>query len=237
VRRFLLSATLLLSCAAFAQQPLPKLPKTLPGVVNMPHLFQRPTVSPKPAYPDGAREHWVEGTITLDVVIGENGAPEQIGCDDYCAASRPDMVQAAADAVKKWRWDPVLVKGKPARVLTKVPVDFKLDAATPPISVCNLIKAPQEYIGKTLNVFGIVEKEHDLKIMSSRDCDGTIVFTDNSAMFPPAQDGKFAAMVGAVSQGPTPIAARGLFEQDRAPGHLNGFRLILDRVLKVGSQE
>lgn len=224
----------LLSCLGFAQSPLPKLPKTLPGVVSMPHLLQQPTTSPKPIYPDGAREHWTEGTVTLDVVIDENGTPEQIGCDDYCAASRPDMIQAAADAVKQWRWVPILVKGKPARVRTRVPVDFKLDASSAPISVCNLIKTPQDYIGKTLNVVGTVQKEHDLKIMASKECDGDIVFTDNSAMFPPQQDAKFSAMVAAVSQGPARITARGLFEQDRAPGHLTGFRLILDRVLKVG---
>lgn len=226
----------LLSSLSFAQSPVPKLPKTLPGVVNMPHILQAPIASPKPVYPDGAREHWTEGTVTLEVVIGENGAPEQIGCDDYCAASRPDMIQAAADAVKQWRWNPILLKGKAARVRAKVPIDFKLDASSPPISVCNLIRSPQEYTGKTLNVFGIVEKEHDLRIMSSKDCEGNIVFTDNSAMFPPQQDAKFSAMVGAVSQGPTRITARGLFVQDRAPGHLTGFRLILDRVLKVGPQ-
>ena len=233
-RTIALAVVAFFSCAAFAQSPLPKLPKTLPGVASMPHLLQAPLVSPKPKYPEGAREHWIEGTVTLDVVFDENGVPEQIGCDDYCSASRPDMIQAAADAVHQWRWSPILVKGKATRVRTRVPIDFKLDASSPPINVCNLIKSPQEYIGKTLNVVGMVEKEHDLRIMTSRDCEGTIVFTDNSAMFPPQQDAKFSAMVGAVSQGPTRIVARGLFEQDRAPGHLNGFRLILDRVLKVG---
>lgn len=224
----------LLGGAALAQAPLPKFPKNIPNTVFMPHLFQQPTTTVPPVYPPGARDHWAEGTIVLDAVIGENGQVEMLGCDDYCNAFRPDMIEAAAAAVRQWRWAPILVKGKPVRVRTQLPVQFRLDENAPPVSVCNIIRDPKAFIGKNMNVYGMAKKADMNKLLSASECsDGAITLVDASTVTPPAEDSKYAQFQEAVALGPVPVAVRGLVREDITPGYHPIDELVLERILQV----
>lgn len=220
-------------CGTFAFAQLTSLPKKIPGVVDMQQLGERPESTVKPQYPDSVRQRWVQGTISLDAVIGTNGKVEELGCDDYCHQFPPELVQAAADAVKQWQWRPVTVKGKPVRVRTRIPITFTLDDSTPPISVCNILKDPKWFIGRNLNVFGTVKQDRDIKVLTSANCEGEIELEDDSALTPPVKDAKYAAMQQSLSIGPTTISVRGLVRDENRPGALPGQRVILERVLKV----
>jgi TonB family protein len=223
------------SSGSVVGQELTQFPKNMPGVVTIPHLPQAPTQTVKPVYPPEAQQHWLQGTVVLDVVFDTNGSVEALGCDAVCRDVRPDFVQAAATAVKQWKWQPVLVKGKAVRVRTRVSVDFALDASSPPISVCTVFHDPKNFTGKVVNVNGTLTHVAGVNILSSKDCEGTMVIADGDAT-PPDRDAKYAAMQQALSVGSARATLRGLVHPGSGPGQLSGERLVLQRVLQVAPE-
>jgi TonB family protein len=79
----------------------------------------------RPAYPESARQLGIEGSVQLRAVISVDGSPmnlEAVNTDVH-----PDLVQAALDAVKQWRYQPTLLNGQPVEVVTTVTVAFRLE--------------------------------------------------------------------------------------------------------------
>lgn len=77
-----------------------------------------------PAYPAGAKQDKVQGSVVLDITIGVDGTVL-----DAKASKTPDarLSEAAISAVKQWKFKPALTKaGKPVEVLATVTVNFKL---------------------------------------------------------------------------------------------------------------
>ncbi len=77
----------------------------------------------QPTYPAEAKATGVQGEVVLHVVVDKNGQPEDV----RVMSGDPLLTQAAADAVRQWRWEPTVVKGKPVTVSTKITVNFRLD--------------------------------------------------------------------------------------------------------------
>jgi hypothetical protein len=101
-----------------------------------------------PAYPPDAKAEGVQGLFLVDVIIGKDGAIKEA----RVAASAPTserlseikaakgkakwtpadaqgdarLAQAALDAVKQWRYEPILVDGKPVEFEATVTINFKL---------------------------------------------------------------------------------------------------------------
>jgi TonB family protein len=76
----------------------------------------------EPDYPDAARRARVQGTVTLDTLIGEDGRVWQVSL----LSGDPQLADAAIAAVRKWRYKPYTVQGKKAAIRTQVPVTFML---------------------------------------------------------------------------------------------------------------
>jgi peptidyl-prolyl cis-trans isomerase A (cyclophilin A) len=75
-----------------------------------------------PAYSIDAKKAGVSGTVVLTAIIGKDGLIK-----DLQIVSGPDMLQqAAADAVKQWRYRPYLLNGEPVEVRTTINVIFTL---------------------------------------------------------------------------------------------------------------
>ena len=74
----------------------------------------------QPAYPPLARRLRVAGTVSLNALIGEDGAVIGLAVD----SGNPLLAGAAIDAVKKWTYKPTLLNDKPVRVRTQVDVVF-----------------------------------------------------------------------------------------------------------------
>jgi hypothetical protein len=99
----------------------------------------------KPAYPEDAKKEGVQGLYVIAIVIGEDGAIKEAHVaasaatkerleqlktkDGRFAGTEGDarLAAAALDAVKQWRYEPILVGGKPADLNATVTVNFKLD--------------------------------------------------------------------------------------------------------------
>jgi TonB family protein len=76
-----------------------------------------------PVYPEIARQVWVEGVVILEAKTDEYGNV----VDVRVLRSIPLLDQAAIDAVRKWKYEPLVVDGKPRKVLFTVAVRFALD--------------------------------------------------------------------------------------------------------------
>ncbi len=97
----------------------------LPGVGGVTTPTRLEYSYAQPAYPEPARQDRVEGTVILQVVIGEDGsignmlilrsAPEEYGFED-----------AAMEAVGQWRYNPATRDGIPVPVYLTIHIQFSL---------------------------------------------------------------------------------------------------------------
>jgi TonB family protein len=78
-----------------------------------------------PPYPKESIRLKEEGTVTLAVTVGTNGAVSQASV--FKPSGHPRLDVAAAEYVKShWRWHPATRAGKPVTTNTRVAVHFKL---------------------------------------------------------------------------------------------------------------
>jgi protein TonB len=75
-----------------------------------------------PDYPEAARRSGLEGVVMLVVVVDKTGRVTEVR-----PISGPEILSdAAAKAVKQWRFAPFLVGGEPMEVETTIDVGFRL---------------------------------------------------------------------------------------------------------------
>lgn len=73
-------------------------------------------------YPELARKARVEGTVVLSVIIEADGTVSL----ERVLKPHPLLEQSAIDCVRKWRYRPGLLNGKPVRIRATVQVKFHL---------------------------------------------------------------------------------------------------------------
>jgi protein TonB len=78
-------------------------------------------VKVEPSYPQVARRAGLRGRVTLRAVVAEDGSVESV---EVLASTSPLFSDAAVDAVRKWRYRPASMGGRPVRVYFSVVVDF-----------------------------------------------------------------------------------------------------------------
>lgn len=78
-------------------------------------------------YPESARKKNIQGVVTMDVLIGRNGAVKSVKVTD----GPKQLTKAAVNSVKHWRYQPTVLNGKAVEVETTVAVSFKLTAPPP----------------------------------------------------------------------------------------------------------
>lgn len=98
----------------------------LPPGAQPPVLLRR--VDPR--YPETARRQGIAGEVVLRVVVEDDGA---VGDVDVVAGAPAGLTEAAAEAVRAWRYEPARVDGRPVSVYKTIRVRFSLpsDAARP----------------------------------------------------------------------------------------------------------
>ena len=88
------------------------------GDVKPPNLIKQIA----PVYPDEARKNNVEGVVILAAKTNEKGEVTAV----KVLSSVPALDKEAADAVRQWRYEPMLINGKPTPVVFTVTVRFQL---------------------------------------------------------------------------------------------------------------
>jgi periplasmic protein TonB len=75
-----------------------------------------------PVYPQMARIAHVQGDVVLQAVISKQGTIENL----RAISGHPILIQAAVDAVSRWRYKPWVLNGEPVEVETTITVKFHM---------------------------------------------------------------------------------------------------------------
>lgn len=74
----------------------------------------------KPKYPVAAREKGIKGYVVLGLLIGKDGVVKDL----HVMNGPQELVDAASDAVRQWRYRPYYLNGQPQEVQTTVTINF-----------------------------------------------------------------------------------------------------------------
>jgi protein TonB len=99
-------------------EPAPAAPVRVGGAIGQPALLTRVA----PVYPPLAVQAQVEGVVVLEAVVDREGRVEDV----RVLRSISLLDKAAMDAVRQWRYAPLLVSGHAARFILTVTVTFAL---------------------------------------------------------------------------------------------------------------
>jgi protein TonB len=78
----------------------------------------------RPGYPSSARRLGIQGTTLLKVHVMIDGRVGEVVVHE--SAGHPDLDQAAADAVRRWRFEPARRGNDPIAMWVLLPVEFRL---------------------------------------------------------------------------------------------------------------
>jgi periplasmic protein TonB len=105
--------------------PAPPLkPVRVGGQIQTPALVERIA----PDYPQLAVAAHLEGTVILEATVDEGGRVQ----DARVLRSIPLLDSAALDAVRRWRYSPLMLNGVPQPFILTVTVSFKIGESTIP---------------------------------------------------------------------------------------------------------
>jgi TonB family protein len=95
-----------------------------PGSINVGKQFPESKLMKRvePVYPESALKARVQGRVTLEVNIDEEGNVTEA----KVIQGHPLLDDAAVAAVKQWKYTPTLLNGKPVPVIATVSIIFNL---------------------------------------------------------------------------------------------------------------
>jgi periplasmic protein TonB len=98
--------------------PKPQGPVRVGGQVKAPSLTNRVN----PAYPPAAQAAQVAGSVVIEATVSADGRVESV----KVLNGNPLLQTAAVDAVKQWRYQPLMLNGVPVPFILTVTVNFSL---------------------------------------------------------------------------------------------------------------
>jgi protein TonB len=88
------------------------------GKANLRLLLQRV----EPEYPEPARQQHIQGLVVLEAEVGKDGAVQQL----TVISGNSMLATAASDAVRQWRFKPLVQNGRAVQFQIRIKVDFVL---------------------------------------------------------------------------------------------------------------
>jgi TonB family protein len=76
----------------------------------------------EPQYPEPAREQHIQGPVVLNALVGKDGSVEML----KVVSGDPQLIPAAGDAVRHWRFKPYRAHDTPVEFETQITVNFTL---------------------------------------------------------------------------------------------------------------
>lgn len=104
-----------------ATQGAPRVQVTIEGELQKAKLIE----GIQPKYPEGALKSRITGTVELHVVFEKGGTVRLV----EVVGGNPIFVEAAVDAVRRWKYPPTILNGQPVEVDTLAFVTFALGRA------------------------------------------------------------------------------------------------------------
>lgn len=78
----------------------------------------------QPVFPYSMKAKGEMGSVTLEFIVGTDGKPSRIRPVEL---TNPLLADAAADAIREWKFKPAILNGKPVRTMVKQTLVFKLN--------------------------------------------------------------------------------------------------------------
>lgn len=76
-----------------------------------------------PVYPEEARAEGIQGVVILEIMTDEEGKVVRV---KILKSESSILNKAAIDAVRQWKYKPLILKGKPTPVIFTITVAFRL---------------------------------------------------------------------------------------------------------------
>lgn len=105
-----------------AREPIAPGERDADGVYRIGGQLPPPARAGIPEYPSAAKDAAIQGAVQAEIVVDEQG---QVA-DARIVRSVPLLDEAALEAVRKWRFEPTVVEGRPVPVRMVVTVNFSL---------------------------------------------------------------------------------------------------------------
>ena len=105
-----------------APPPAPRTPVRVGGQLSEPRVLLRVP----PVYPELAARAQIQGFVILEATVDEAGAVQNI----KVLRSVKFLEEAAIDALKQWRYEPLPLNGQPQPFVLTVSMVFSVDGAT-----------------------------------------------------------------------------------------------------------
>jgi protein TonB len=97
----------------------PKAPLRVGGRVKEPQVITRV----EPIYPPLAKQTHLQGSVIIDAIIDEHGNIAQMNV----VSGPPLRIQAALEALRKWKYEPTYLNDEPVPVQRNVTVSFRVN--------------------------------------------------------------------------------------------------------------
>jgi len=101
-------------------QESPKQPKKIRVSSGVAHSMLRHDV--EPVYPSEARERHITGDVLLRILIDTSGNVTNVRVEK----GEPILVDAAVEAVKKWKYRPYVLDGEPVEMDAPILIKFRM---------------------------------------------------------------------------------------------------------------
>jgi protein TonB len=95
-----------------------RVPLRIGGNLMAPKLI----IAPDPSYPPLAKQARIQGDVHIDAVIDVNGNVVEM----QLVKGHPMLVNAAMDALRKWKYQPTILNGEPVPVQLIVVIKFRM---------------------------------------------------------------------------------------------------------------
>jgi len=105
-------------------EPSPKSVATIPSDGITKTAIPRGGYQVRPSYPSSARRMGIQGMTTLRVYVAADGRVTEVLIHD--SAGHPDLDNAAAEAVKRWHFEPARRGAEAVGIWVLLPVEFRL---------------------------------------------------------------------------------------------------------------
>jgi TonB family protein len=92
-----------------------------PGCMNPAPYRQIKSLAPD--YPADARQQHIQGTVAVDVLIGNDGIPK---IRKVVASPTASLARSSQTAIAGWRYEPATCEGKPVQVETVLRINYTL---------------------------------------------------------------------------------------------------------------
>lgn len=86
-------------------------------------LPPKPLKRPAPVYPAALRRAEAEGVAVLSFIVDKNGDPQAIKVE---YAAHREFAHASILAVRKWKFEPGLLNGRPVNCRVRIPIPFRI---------------------------------------------------------------------------------------------------------------